>query len=103
MSATTEKQLPWRVRVNVCGANAGDYEHDTFGQAKQMAEQRTAKFGVLGCRYEIIAPKNECRHCGNPGAYVRTRYFDTATADVWECKTEGCENRGLIWHTDNPA
>lgn len=98
----TEVTTPWRVRVTVRGDFAGDYEHETFERARQMADSREAKFGVLGCRYEVIAPKNECRRCGKPGDYVRTRHFETATADVWECRTEGCANHGLIWHTDNP-
>lgn len=94
--------LPWKVNVTVRGAPAGVYEHQTFAEAKKMADERSAKFGILGCHYRLIAPANECRCCGRPGAYVRTRYFATSSAEVWECTTEGCENRGLIWHTDSP-
>lgn len=95
MSAT-----PWKVHVTVCGANAGDYEHATFAEAKKMADERNAKFGVLGCHYKIIPPSNECRCCGQSGTYVRTRYFQDSAADVWECRTVGCEHHNLIWHTD---
>jgi hypothetical protein len=94
--------LPWKVRVTVCGAPAGSYDHDTFEQAKQMADDREAKFGVLGCHYQLIPPANECQCCGKPGVYVRTRYFDDENADVWECATEGCRNFNLIWHAPSP-
>jgi hypothetical protein len=98
----TGSVAPWKVHVTVCGANAGDYEHPNFAEAKAMVDERNAKFGVLGCHYRLIAPANECRCCGKSGVYVRTRYFEDSESDVWECTTEGCENHGLIWHTDRP-
>jgi hypothetical protein len=52
---------------------------------------------------EAEAPRTRfCRKCGKPGVYVRTRYFENCSSDVWECQTAGCENHNLIWHTDTP-
>lgn len=89
----------WKVHVTVRGDDAGDYKHATFEAAKQMADERNAKFGVLGCHYRIVAPANECTSCGKPGIHIRTRYFKDENAEVWECETVGCPNHGLIWHT----
>lgn len=61
-----------------------------------------------GCYYEACGFITEppatrfCRKCGKPGVYVRTRYFENSSADVWECQTVGCENHNLIWHTNTP-
>jgi hypothetical protein len=61
-----------------------------------------------GCYYQLCGfitepPRTRfCRKCGKQGDYVRTRYFEDGSSDVWECRTEGCEIRGLIWHTDTP-
>lgn len=43
-----------------------------------------------------------CPKCAAAGRYIRTRFFDTEAADVWECETAGCENHGLIWHVSRP-
>jgi len=89
----------WKVHVTVCGTNAGDYECATFEEAKKMSDERNAKWSVLGCHYRLIAPANECPHCGKPGEYIRTRQFETENADVWECVTLGCVNHRLLFHT----
>lgn len=44
-----------------------------------------------------------CKKCGNAAIFLRTRYFETEDADVWECRTSGCESCGLIIaHTSKP-
>ena len=91
----------WKVTVRVCGADAGAYEYPTRAAAVADMEERRRKWGVLGCFYRLEAPGNLCRECGQPGHYVRTRYFENSAEDVWECLTPGCENEGLIFHRPN--
>lgn len=44
-----------------------------------------------------------CKKCGAPAAFLRTRYFETEDADVWECRTSDCPSCGLIIaHTTKP-
>lgn len=44
-----------------------------------------------------------CPKCNGVGRYVRTRYFDTEEADVWECQSPLCVWHGLLWHTSRPV
>lgn len=43
-----------------------------------------------------------CKKCGNPGLYIRTRYFDTQLAHVWACQNDKCKGFSYYWHTDHP-
>ena len=43
-----------------------------------------------------------CPKCDWPGIYIRTRYFETMTADVWMCDNEKCPSYLLYWHKDKP-
>jgi hypothetical protein len=43
-----------------------------------------------------------CPKCDWPGVYIRTRYFETMTADVWMCDNSKCESYRLYWHDDKP-
>ena len=38
----------------------------------------------------------DCKNCGKPADWVRTRCFENEDAEVWECNTPGCASRGLI-------
>ena len=43
-----------------------------------------------------------CPKCSGVGYFVRTRYFDTEAADVWECQSPLCSIFGLLWHVSRP-
>jgi hypothetical protein len=43
-----------------------------------------------------------CKHCHQPGRFVRTRYFDTENAEVYECTNQACTRFNLIWHVQVP-
>jgi hypothetical protein len=43
-----------------------------------------------------------CRKCENIGLKIRTRYFETSAADVWECQNPKCDSHGLLWHVERP-
>lgn len=43
-----------------------------------------------------------CPKCNGVGYHVRTRYFDSEAADVWECQSPLCTSFGLLWHVSRP-
>ena len=43
-----------------------------------------------------------CPVCKQRGTYIRTRYFETGTADVWTCNDPKCRNYMLYFYDDHP-
>ena len=43
-----------------------------------------------------------CPKCNSAGRYIRTRYFESEAADVWECQSPQCKIFGLLWHVSRP-
>ena len=41
------------VQVYVCGHYSGDYHHATEAEAQADADDRSKRFGVLGCHYRV--------------------------------------------------
>ena len=50
----------------------------------------------------VAREQMHCPKCDWPGVYIRTRYFETMTADVWMCNNSKCESYRLYWHDDKP-
>ena len=46
-----------------------------------------------------------CPVCKQRASYVRTRYFENGTADVWTCNNRNCSNHWLYFyqHPNVPA
>jgi hypothetical protein len=44
-----------------------------------------------------------CPICEQFGTFIRTRYFEGGTADVWMCVTPSCKSYRLYWHKDKPT
>ena len=58
---------------------------------------------------EVIKPEDlmdrtpvACPYCGMVSIYIRTRYFEDGTADVWMCNHRGCRCYRLYFHVDYP-
>lgn len=65
-------------------------------------EPATENKGATGRCSGAPGSAARCPKCNGVGYYVRTRYFDTEEADVWECQSPLCVWHGLLWHTSRP-
>jgi hypothetical protein len=64
------------------------------------ADRRTE--GLLHRDCSVAREQMHCPKCDWPGVYIRTRYFETMTADVWMCDNSKCKSYRLYWHDDQP-
>lgn len=63
---------------------------ETWEQAKDMALSLFAQ--------QHPRRNHTCPDCQQTGRYVRTRYFKSVNAEVWECINQACKSHELIWH-----
>ena len=75
-SETTPERAPgtvpalvgrWSVHVIVCGLYVGAYKFGTEAEARADADERSRKFGVLGCRY-IVEANTTPQRCASRAA-----------------------------------
>jgi hypothetical protein len=43
-----------------------------------------------------------CPVCRQRASFIRTRYFENGTADVWTCNDPKCSNHMLYFYNDHP-
>jgi hypothetical protein len=53
------------------------------------------------CPEHAGIPLRNCALCGQPGTFIRTRYFEHSISHVWTCSNELCQNFRLYWHSDH--
>jgi hypothetical protein len=49
---------------------------------------------------KVATLRKDCPKCNQPGKFVRHRYFEKSTTEVWTCVNRDCQWFDLYWYPE---